>query len=151
MVALRRLSSFDPTPWPLPPRSAIFGLLDRWCSHFRFEKDHNVVLFVVDSRRNVRKQRYESPAAAVRVRKAKAALEQAKHAAADDERCKSFCAADWKVERDIIDKAQKEVAAYDRVLIGLLKEWIVDRQYVVPPSLCLCGCVSVLAGCTHGL
>ena len=25
-------------PWPFPPHSAIFGFLDRWWSHFRFEK-----------------------------------------------------------------------------------------------------------------
>ena len=97
----------------------------------RVPKHHNVVIMVVDSRRNDMKCRYESPASVVRLQKAKSVIQRAKLATPDAERTRSFCASDWRAERDTLDKAQKEVATYDRILIALLREWIVDRQYVM--------------------
>ena len=116
--------------WPTPPKDTVYRRLDAWWKHFRFKQHQNMVLMCVDSRRNDLKRRYVSPEATRKLAAAKQVLAKARSAQPDDQHHQNFSASDWLAERKAVDLAQRVVAAYDHVLVALLKQWIRDNGFV---------------------
>ena len=112
-------------PFPVPPRTECFRYLDSWCKARCFKEQQNVVILVIDSRRNPLKRREPT--------KQHTDAQQIYDAACssvgsiDDDRC--LTENEWVQQRCKLDKAQKTLAHYNQMLISILMEWVKLERY----------------------
>lgn len=111
-------------PFPVPPRIECFRYLDSWCKARRFKEHQNVVILVIDSRRNPLKRREPTK----QHTEAQQIYDDAcLSGSIDDDR--SLTEVEWIQQRCKLDKAQKKLAHYNQMLISILMEWVKLERY----------------------
>ena len=109
-------------PHPVPPQDAVDYSLNDPFERLEFDLRENIVFLFVDGRTNPLKHKLDSARVQDKQAEAKAVLQWAEQARADQPENQGLTAADWSDRRDKIKAAQKTIAHYDGTFFAMVQD-----------------------------